>query len=268
MELTVVSIANKELAKEKLPEQFLEPVRVDLIKKVVLALQANARNPYGAYKEAGKRHSAKVSKRRHNYRGTYGIGQSRTPRKVLNRRGTRFYFVGAFAPQTVGGRRAHPPKAEKIWDQKINKKENRKAIRSALAATIDKTFVAARGHKLPAAYPFVLENKAETLEKTKDVLHTLSTIGFVEELARTSKTSIRAGKGKMRGRKHVTKKGPLLVVADHCTLELAARNIPGVEVATVSQLNVELLAPGAEPGRLTVFTDKAIAKLRDEKLFI
>ena len=65
---------------------------------------------------------------------------ARTPRK--NGGGGR----GAEAPNTVGGRRAHPPKAEKEWELKINSKERKKAFRSALAATAQESYVSARGH--------------------------------------------------------------------------------------------------------------------------
>ena len=115
MKLKIISTENKAIGEVNLPSQFNEPVRPDLIKRAVHALQANRRQPYGASEEAGKRHSAYLSKRRRKYRGTYGIGQSRTPRKVMTRRGTQFFYVGAFAPQTVGGRRAHPPKSKKNW---------------------------------------------------------------------------------------------------------------------------------------------------------
>ena len=70
--------------------------------------------------------SAKLSKRRRAYRGSYGFGISRTPRKILSKRGRRLGWVGAVAPNTVGGRRTHPPKAEKIWREEINTKERRK----------------------------------------------------------------------------------------------------------------------------------------------
>ena len=101
MKLKVVDFKNKETKTVALPKQFNESLRPDLVKRAVLALQANRRQKYGAKPDAGTRYSAYLSKRRHNYKGTYGIGQSRTPRKVLNRKGTRFYYVGAFAPQTA-----------------------------------------------------------------------------------------------------------------------------------------------------------------------
>ena len=212
-------------------------------------------------------YSSYVSKRRHNYKGTYGIGQSRTPRKVLNRRGTRFFFVGATAPQTVGGRRAHPPKAEKEWSQKINVKERRKAIRSALAATVDVEAVKARGHFVPEGFPFALDNSFEELSKTKDVVEALETLGFKDEMTRAENTTIRAGAGKRRGRKTITKKSFLFVVSKDCPLLKSGSNIPGAEIVPVNGLNAELLAPGTHYGRLTLFTDAALDVLAEQDLF-
>lgn len=267
MNIKVYDSKNTETKSVVLPAQFSEPVRTDLVKRAVLALQAIRRQKYGASPEAGKRYSAYLSKRRNSYKSTYGIGQSRTPRKILNRRGTRFYYVGALVPQTVGGRRAHPPKAEKVWTQKINVKERRKAIRSALSATMDKELVQARGHKIPKSFPFALDSSFESLSKTKDVITALESLGFQEELKRASITNIRAGKGKMRGRKYVTKKSFLFVVSKDCPLLKAAANISGADIVPVQSLNAELLAPGTHVGRLTLFTDSALDVLSQRNLF-
>ncbi len=121
---------------------------------------------------------------------------------------------------------------------------------------------------MPVSYPFILDNDFENLDKTKQVIETLEKIGLKEELERSSKKRIRAGKGKMRGRKYVKKKGPLIVVADECKLLKSASNIPGLDIVKVKELNAELLAPGADIGRLTLFTQKAIEQLEKEKLFI
>ena len=139
MDLAVYGITKVEVNRKKLPEQFSELIRPDLIERAVFAIQSHKKQPYGASPEAGKRHSARISRRRHKYKTSYGHGISRVPRKIMSHRGERFNWVGALAPGTVGGRRAHPPKAEKIVDQKINKKERKKAIRSALAATLPLT---------------------------------------------------------------------------------------------------------------------------------
>jgi large subunit ribosomal protein L4e len=255
-------------SKQSLPSQFQELVRPDLIKKAVHAIQSRRRQRYGADLRAGKRVSADISKRRRKYRGSYGTGRSRIHRKVMSRRGLHFNYVAALAPQAVGGMRAHPPKAEKNWAWKINKKERRKAIRSALAATMFKDIVQARGHKIPYEYPFIAEDTLQLLSKTKEVKKVLASWGLQEELSRSSIKKVRAGKGTMRGRRYKTRKGLLLVVDTICPLTQAAKNIPGIDVILVNNINTELLAPGGVPGRATIFTKKAIAKLEKEKLFV
>ena len=268
MKFNVLSMEKKPVRQIELPKQFDEPVREDLIKRAVLAIHNNTRQPYGAKPDAGKRASAKLSRRRRDYKGSYGLGISRVPRKILSKHGTRMNWVGAFAPGTVKGRRAHPPKAARIWSVKMNKKERRKAIRSALAATMSTKYIQKRGHRIPKEFPFILEDHFEQLEKTQQVEEALAKLGFEEELARISIKNIRAGKGKMRGRKYKIKKGPLFVVSRSCALVKSAQNMTGVEVMNVENLNANLLAPGCMPGRLTLFTESAITRIGKEGLFM
>ncbi len=268
MKLQIVDLQQKEIAKIELPVQFKEEVRLDLVQRAIMSLWNNKRQPYGAYFDAGDRHSVKISKQRHDFKGSYGLGISRVPRKILSRNGTRFNWVGAQAPGTVGGRRAHPPKAEKNWEEKINKKERRKAIRSALSAVMHKDLVANRGHKIPANYPFIVDNSFESISKTKDVLAALDTLGFSDDLARSLDRKIRAGKGKRRGRKYKIKKSVLLVVSQQCHLQKSAKNIPGVDVVDIRKINAELLAPGIQLGRATLFTQGAIEAMEKEQLFM
>lgn len=268
MKLSIVNSGNKKTGDMNMPSQFKEEFRPDLIKRAVHSLWSKARQAYGSDPLAGLRHSSKLSKRRRKYRGCYGFGISRVNRKILSRRGTRFNWVGTFSPQTVGGRRSHPPKAEKVLERKINKKENRKAIRSAMSATLLKEVVAERGHKLPAEYPFVVNGAVESISKTKEAEKLLLDLGFAEELGRSSQKKVRAGMGKMRGRKYRFKKGVLIVTSGDCPLLNAAKNVPGVDVVEVKALNAELLAPGADAGRVTLWTEKAVQKVADEKLFL
>jgi len=268
MNLIIRSKTNQEKGTTELPVQFQESIREDLIRRAVLAEQSAQRQPYGANPRAGKRASAELSRRRKKYRGSYGQGISRVPRKILSRRGTRMMWVGAVAPGMVGGRRAHPPKAEKIWEQKMNKKEWKKALRSALAGTLQILLVQSRGHTPPKDYPFILETACESIEKTQEVKQLFHTLGVTPELERAKHKTVRAGKGKMRGRKYRKKKGPLIVVADTCPLAKAGRNIPGVDVIILSELQVSHLAPGTHVGRLTFFTQHAIEKVGKESLFI
>lgn len=268
MKLTIYDAKKAKKGDCSLPKQFQEDVRVDLIQRAVRALQANARQSYGADPEAGKRASAELSRRRRKYRGSYGQGISRVPRKILTRRGTRMYMVGAFAPGTVGGRRAHPPKSMKSWIQKVNVRENRKAIRSALAAVVDGKLVRARGHKVPDEYPFVLDSSFEKLAKTADVVNALETLGLNDELARAEPTKVRAGKATYRGRRTKRATSLLLVTSEPCALMKGAGSIPGVEVVPIRSLNASLLAPGTHPGRATLFTDAALKVMESENLFL
>ena len=264
--ITVLSLDNQKIGEIELPEQFSESVDAVLIKRAVEALQANARQPYGAHPEAGLRASASLSRRRGHYRGTPGRGISRVPRKVMRHSGTNFSFVGAVAPGTVSGRRAHAPVAEKIWDKKINKRENQKAIRSALAATMNKELVTAK-HLVPDTYPFALDSSFENIQKTKEAVIALDKLGLERELARTSKRTIRAGRGKTRGRKYKTKKGLLIVVGEQCPFLKATKNLSGVDAVSINELNASLLAPGTVPGRATLFSKSALEKLSSARLF-
>ncbi|PIN75875.1 50S ribosomal protein L4 [Candidatus Woesearchaeota archaeon CG10_big_fil_rev_8_21_14_0_10_37_12] len=268
MEVKILDAENKETGKQKLPAQFNTQIRPDMIKQAVETIQANNRQQYGADPRAGQRASANLSRRRRDYKGSYGKGISRVPRKTMVRRGMQMIWVGAFAPGTVGGRKAHPPRAEKIFAKRINDKERKLAIRSALAATMNKEIVAQRGHKIPTQYPFILDNTFEELAKTKDLQTAFEKLGLQAELTRGSKQKVRAGKGKTRGRKYKKATGPLLVVSKNCKTIKAAENIPGVNIVQINNINAEDLAPGTHCGRLTLFTHAAIQKLEKEKLFM
>jgi len=267
MKLPVISLEKNKTSEKELPGQFSEEFRPNLIKRAVHALQSALRQAYGASPDAGMRHSSKLSKRRRKYRGCYGFGISRVNRKILSRRGTRMFWVGTFSPQTVGGRRAHAPKAEKNFTQKINKKENQKAIRSAMAATLDKSLVEKRGHKVPEEYPFIVDSKIESITKTPEAKKVLLKLGFEAELERSKIKKVRAGLGKMRGRKYQKKKGPLIVVSGDCPLLKSSKNLPGVDIVKVNSLNAHVLAPGTLPGRVTLWTEKAIDTISEKKLF-
>ena len=262
--ITLVGMDGTKGKELNLPSQFSESFRPDLIKRAVLVVQSHNIQPSGTNPDAGKKQSSKISKRRKDFKTTYGRGQSRTPRKILSRRGTNFYYMGAFAPNTVGGRVSHPPKAEKIWDLKMNIQERRKAIRSAIAATMNPEIVKRRGHRVES---LVVDSKVEELKKTKDVLEFMNKIGFEKEIERVAEKKIRSGKGKNRGRPYRKKVGPLFVVSKKCSLMRSAINLNGVDICTVKDLNAELLAPGTDAGRLTVWSEKALEIMDKEKLF-
>jgi large subunit ribosomal protein L4e len=250
----IFDLKGEQAAKINLPQIFRTPNRPDVIKRAVVAIQSHRFQPQGRDLMAGKRTTAES-------RGA-GLGISRVPR--MKERGQR----AAFAPGTVGGRSAHPPVTEKKIRKKIPKKEMRLALRSAIAATGSREIVASRGHMVEDVpdFPLVVVDEFQTLRKTRDIQEALINLGVWPDIFRVKESrKIRAGKGKMRGRKMKMAIGPLLVITKNEGVAEAARNLPGIKVALVENLNAELLAPGTHSGRLTVWTSSAFEKL--DKVF-
>lgn len=246
----VFDLTGKEASTVNLPQIFNTPSRPDVIKRAVVAIQSHKYQPQGRDPMAGKKNTA-VS--RHA-----GLGISRVPR--LRERGQR----AAFAPGTVGGRSAHPPEAEKKIKKKLPKKEMRLALRSAVAATGSKDAVALRGHMVDdiPAFPLVVVDDIQSLNRTKDVEDAFVNLGVLSDILRVKESrKVRAGKGKMRGRKMKQAVGPLLVIAKNGGVAEAARNLPGLDVVSLENLNAELLAPGTHSGRLTIWTSSAFENL-------
>jgi len=248
----IFNLEGKPVGKVDLPTVFATPLRPDVIKRAVLAIQSTRFQPQGRDPMAGKRTTAES-------RGT-GSGISRIPRtKGPSGR-------AAFSPGTVKGRAAHPPTSEKKIVKRIPKKEKRLALFSAIAATASRETVAKRGHAIEdiLEIPLVVTDDFESLKRTKEVEETLIHLGILSEIYRVRESrNTRAGKGKRRGRKMKQATGPLLVVAENRGIVEAAENIPGVDVVIVKNLNAELLAPGTHLGRLTVWTNSAIGKLNE-----
>ncbi len=245
MKAQVITIDGATGRDIELPPAFLEEYRPDLIRKAVVALQSTRRQPHGTYPYAGIESSA--------VGWGSGRGVSHVPRI---RTGSR----AAKVPQAKGGREAHPPVVQKILLIRINKKEKAKAFRSALAASASEELVRARGHLFTGQIPIVFEDAFGELNRTSDVISALTAAGLYQDIERSKiSRKVRAGRGKMRGRRFKQRKSLLIVTAEKPLK--AARNLAGVDAITLSQLNTELLAPGTLPGRLTVFTESAILKL-------
>ena len=152
-------------------------------------------------------------------------------------------------------------KVEKIWEQRMNKKERQKAVRSAIAATSKKELVLKRGHKVKSELPIIVENKIQEIKKTKDLIGFLKKIGLKKELERIGERKIRAGRGKSRERKYKIRVGPLFVITEDKGIGKTVKNILGCDISRVGNLSAETLAPGAQAGRLAIFTKSAIEKL-------
>ncbi|MCD6402872.1 MAG: 50S ribosomal protein L4 [Candidatus Aenigmarchaeota archaeon] len=268
MKVDVLDLKGKVVKKIELPEIFKTEIRPDLIQRAFLAIMSHKRQPYGTDPLAGLRTSAHYHGMRHSRYTMMNRELARMPR-LHGDTAPGLFWAARKVPQAVKGRRAHPPKVEKVWEEKINKKERRKAIASAIAATAVKELVEKRGHRIDGvkSLPIVVVDDLEKISKTKELREFLERIGLKEELERVKERKVRAGKGKRRGRKYKKKIGPLIVVGEDKGIGKAAKNLPGVHVCRVENLNAEYLAPGAMPGRLTIFTLSAINKLKEGKLF-
>ncbi len=243
----------------ELPSVFTTPYRPDVIQRVFTILQSHEFQPKGVYPLAGKDTSAEYIGRRGVFRAGINRGMSRLPRTKPGGGG-----LGDVArvPHAKGGFRAHPPKVEKIIYKQVNKKEKALALRSAIAATANIDVVKKRGHKVPEGInlPIVVEDGIQKTKKTKDIVKFLEQIGLKDELERAKEKKIRAGKGKMRGRKYKKKTSALFVVTD-VNFAKVVENIPGVDAVLVKDLSVKDLAPGGQAGRLTIWTESAIKAL-------
>lgn len=250
----IYNIQGKPIGKTRVPTVFTTPLRSDVIKRAVLALQSKRIQPQGRDPMAGKRTSAES-------RGT-GMGIARIPR--VKGGGGR----AAFAPSTVGGRQPHPPRSKKDIVKHIPRKESHLALCSAIAATASRKVIVSRGHCIDdiPEIPLVVTDSIEELTKTGELETALTNLGVLSDLYRVRNSrKIRAGKGKHRGRKMKKAVGPLIVVSKNKGIFNAASNIPGITVAEVRFLNAEMLAPGTQPGRLTLWTNGAIERL--EKIY-
>lgn len=260
MKVDVLDMEGKSKEKIDLPKVFSELIREDLIRRAALATSSKNRQPYGTDPEAGQRTSAHYHGYRRHRWTMMNREMARMPR-IHGKASPHLMWRPRFVPQTRKGRQAHPPKVEKIWELKINKKENRKAINSAIAATANREFVEKRGHKFSKELPIIVEDKIQELKRVKDVIDFFVKIGLAKELERIQKRKIKAGKGKMRGRKYKRKVGPLVVVTEDKGIGKAVRNLTGVDVCRVQNLSAAYLAPGTMPGRLTIWSESAIKKL-------
>ena len=254
--------AGKEIT---LPKCFSSPIREDIVSKVLESKKT--RQPYSPSPLGGNSSSAagNIVHRRHVWKSQYGRGMARIPRKAMTIKGSQFNWVGAIVPSAVGGRRAHPPKvASMINTLKINKKELKIALCSALTATTNKEIVEKKYLSLEKEgikqLPLVLESKENI--KIKDLISGLKNIlGDSLNLAVKNKT-IRAGRGKMRGRKYKSNAGLLIVIGKEEKIKTKR-----FDVVNVNGLSVVDLAKGGQ-GRLTLYTEKAINELGEKLKWI
>ena len=158
---------------------------------------------------------------------------------------------------------------QKSFDQMLTV-ARRFATTSALAASSVPSLLLARGHQISTVpeVPLVISSKAfegAAVTKTASALKLLNAVGAGPDVSKVyGSRKLRAGKGKLRNRRHRQRRGPLIVYSpdeDGKELVRAFRNIPGVETSSVYALNLLQLAPGGHLGRFIVWTSAAFAAL-------
>lgn len=237
-----------------LPAVFSAPIRPDIVHSVFTRVNKNRRQAYAVSEKAGHQTSAE----------SWGTGRAvaRIPR--VGGGGTGRSGQGAFGNMCRGGRMFAPTKTWRRWNIKVNHNEKRYATASAIAASAVAAIVMARGHRIEKIpeIPLVVSDDLESVKKTKEAVAALKAVGASADLLKVLKSKkLRAGKGKYRNRRWVQRRGPLVVYANDNGIVTALRNIPGVETADVTALNLLQLAPGAHLGRFIIWTESAFAKL-------
>ncbi|XP_058724289.1 large ribosomal subunit protein uL4-like [Vicia villosa] len=238
-----------------IPDVMRASIRPDIVNFVHSNISNNSRQPYAVSRKAGHQTSAE----------SWGTGRavSRIPRVAGG--GTHRAGQAAFGNMCRGGRMFAPTRIWRRWHRKINVNQKRYAVVSAIAASAVPSLVLARGHRIEAVpeFPLVVGDSAEGVEKTKEAIKVLKKIGAFPDAEKAKDShGIRPGKGKMRNRRYISRKGPLIVYSTEGAKAVKAfRNIPGVEIANVERLNLLKLAPGGHLGRFVVWTKSAFEKL-------
>ncbi|MFH0885156.1 MAG: 50S ribosomal protein L4 [Candidatus Micrarchaeota archaeon] len=243
MKATVYSIEGKAMKQIELPAIFESPRRVDLVKRAVLSEESRMYQPKGNYRLAGLETSARYRGRKEDFGTVKNKGIPHLPHEVLPKG-----QLGKVkrVPHAVKGRRAHPPKPQKIIVERINKKEHLLALASALSYSADRDTVIKRAHSdIGVSLPIILESGFEKLKKAKEVQKVLDSLNLGKFVEKAKRNGTRSA----------------LIVVSSAAMKKAGANLAGVDVVAASELTVKDLAPGTHPGRLTLFSENSIPEI-------
>ncbi len=258
MNVDVYQLDGKVARKEELPQVFESLFREDLVRRALLAEQSRRYQPQGHYVMAGLQTTAVYVGEYGVYRSGRHMGIAIRPRQQLA--GGAMGYVRRI-PSSVKGRRAHPHKIEKILEERINAKEYRKAIESAIGGTANLALIKEKHLLGKGSVPIIVEDKVEKLSKTKDLMLVLQNLGLDKDLDKSHKPKLRSGLKRYSTNRHF-RKSVLIVAKDSGAIEKAGRNIAGVDICSVKDLTIEKLAPGARP-RLAIWTEGAIKEVEN-----
>jgi len=252
--VNVRSTSGEATSSLPLPAVLTAPIRLDVVGQVHKSIAKNKRQAYAVSEKAGHQTSAE----------SWGTGRAvaRIPR--VGGGGTHRSGQGAFGNMCRGGRMFAPTKTWRKWHVKVNQNQRRFAVVSALAASALPSLVLARGHRVEEIeeVPLVVANVIESFKKTKEAVALLKSLKAYRDVVKVSNSrKLRAGKGKMRNRRHRQRRGPLVVYNEDNGIVKAFRNLPGVELVNVMRLNLLQLAPGGHIGRFVIWTEGAFGLL-------
>merc|ERR1711872_849884 len=145
-----------------------------------------------------------------------------------------------------------------------NINQKRYALCSALAATAIPALVMSKGHRIEQIpeVPLVMSDKIESVKKTKEAMQLLKRLKAYTDIEKVKNSKrFRAGKGKMRNRRRIQRRGPMIIYNQDNGICQAFRNIPGITLLNVSRLNLLKIAPGGHVGRFCIWTESAFKKL-------
>lgn len=237
-----------------LPAVFRAPIRPDIVTFVHSQMMMNTRHPYAVSVKAGHQTSAE----------SWGTGRAvaRIPR--VRGGGTHRSGQGAFGNMCRGGRMFAPTKTWRRWHRKINGNQRKYALCSAIAASGIPALVMSKGHRIEetAEVPMVVSDKVQEFKKTKEAVGLLKKLKAWNDIQKVYNSKrFRAGKGKMRNRRRIMRRGPLVVYSQDNGICRAFRNIPGITLLNVDRLNLLKVAPGGHVGRFCIWTESAFNKL-------
>merc|ERR1719402_355819 len=178
--------------------------------------------------------------------------------------GTHRSGQAAFGNMCRGGRMFAPTKQWRRWHRKVGVAQKRYAMCSAIAATGVPALVMAKGHVIDGIpeVPLVVADSVQGFTRTKRAVEFLRRNKAWADVAKVYATRrMRAGKGKLRNRRTVQKRGPLVIYDQDQGVTRAFRNIPGVDTIQVDALNLLKLTPGGHVGRFCIWTEAAFKKL-------
>jgi len=249
------NVANKE-SNIALPVVFKAPIRPDVVNEIHQLMRRNARQAYAVSEEAGHQTSAE----------SWGTGRAvaRIPR--VRGGGTHRSGQGAFGNMCRGGRMFAPTKPWRRWHRKINVNQRRYALVSAIAASGVPALVQSKGHVIDGVseFPLVVSDDIQKLAKTKQAVIFLRRMKIWADVQKVYKSQrFRAGRGKMRNRRRIQRRGPLIVYGKDEGLRKAFRNIPGIDTMSVDKMNLLKLAPGGHVGRFVIWTESAFKRLNE-----